>query len=298
MQSGPDRNKMAHQTIQVGDLTAVVSDNEPYETRRTGFNGIRRLLHRSLPERSLFGIAGFNFEHIFDGEQDQIDLAGDGKIFFEPRNHPMTIRQISGDEVELHQSRTPTYHLESWTRFKFRPPHYVDFTFRCQPTQHAFRNDYIGLFWANYVNAPEDKSIYFRDPKGWVQLCTQAHNNQSTVRHVDDKLDLKFLDVPRQTLYKNFSELRFVEPFYYGYFGTTHLFILMFDRIDGVRFAHSPSSGGPPSAPNPAWDFQFIIPRFEVLQEYGFRARGVFRERCSRDEIEREFRVWRTSLGP
>ena len=71
----------------------------------------------------------------------------------------------------------------------------------------------------------------------------------------------------------------------------------MFDRNDGIRFSHSPSSGGPPSAPNPAWDFQFIIPKYEVLGKYGFRARAVYRERCSRDEVVKEFQTWRASLA-
>jgi hypothetical protein len=288
---------MAHETFQIGDLTAVIGDNEAYDDRRAGYNGIHRLVHRTLPDRSLFGIAGLNLEHIFDGEQDQLNLAGDRRIFFEPRNHPMTFRRIAEDEAELHQEPTPTYRLESWTRFKLQAPHAIDFTFRCKPHQHAFRNGYIGLFWASYINAPENKGIYFRDPRGWVQLCTQEHNNQSTVRHVDDTLELKFLDVPQQCLYKNFSPLRYAEPFYYGYFGTTHLFLLMFDRVEGMRFSQSPSSGGPPSFPNPAWDFQFIVPKYEVLQEYGFRARAVYRERCSREEIEQEVRSWRESLG-
>src|SRR5262245_16852386 len=202
---------MAHETFQLGDLTAVIGDNEPYDDRRPGYNGIHRLVHRTLPERSLFGVAGLNLEHIFDGEQDQLSLSGDSKVFFEPRNHPMTLRRIADDEAELHQGPTPTYRLESWTRFKLSAPHSIDFAFRCRPTQHAFRNGYIGLFWASYINAPENKIIYFRDPKGWVQLCTQEHNNQSTVRHVDDALELKFRDVPQQCLYKNLSPLRYVD---------------------------------------------------------------------------------------
>jgi hypothetical protein len=287
---------MAHETFRVGDLTAVIGDNEPYDNRRAGYGGIHRLVHRTLPDKSLFGVAGLNFEHIFDGEQDQRDLSGDKKIFFEPRNHPLTLRRIADDEAELHQEPTPTYHLESWSHFKLVPPHSIDFTFRCRAHQHTFRNGYIGLFWASYINAPENKSIYFRDPKGWVQFCTQEHNNQSTVRHVDDALELKFLNVPQQTLYKNFSPLRFAEPFYFGYIGTTHLFLLMFDRTAGIRFSHSPSSGGPPSFPNPAWDFQFIVPKYDVMQDYGFRARAVYRERCSLEEIDSEFKTWRASL--
>jgi hypothetical protein len=288
---------MAHETFRIGDLTAVIGDNEAYDDRREGYSGIHRLVHGSLPERSLFGIAGLNFEHIFDGVQDQRNLSGDRKIFFEPRNHPMTLRRMGDDEAELHQTPTPTYHLESWSRFKLVAPHYIDFTFRCKAHQHVFQNDYIGLFWASYMNAPENKSVYFRDPKGWVQLCTQWHNNQSTVLHAADTVKLEFLDVPEQCLYKNFSPLRYAEPFFFGYFGTTHVFILMFDRTEGIRFSHSPSSGGAPSFPNPAWDFQFIVPKYEVNQEYGFRARVVYRERCSTDEIDKEFRTWRDSLG-
>jgi len=288
---------MGHDTFRAGDLTAVIGDNEVYDGRRYGYNGIHRLVHRTKPEASLFGVAGLNLEHIFDGDQDQRNLAGDGKIFFEPRNHPMTFTRISETEAELHQAPTRNFHLESWTRFKLAAPHFIDFSFRCKPHQHVFKYGYIGLFWASYINAPENKSIYFKDPKGWVQLCTQAHNDESTVRHKDDALDLKFTDVPQQCLFKNFSPLRFADPFYHGYFGASHLFVLMFDRAEGIRFSHSPSSGGPPSYPNPAWDFQFIIPKYDVLQEYGFRARAVYRERCSREEIEKEYATWRSSLS-
>jgi len=283
---------MGHDTFQVGDLTAVIGDNEVYDGRRPGYNGVHKLTHRSRPS-SLFGIAGLNHEHIFDGEQD---LRGDAKAFFEPRNAPMTFTKISDSEAELHQPPTPTFFLESWTRFKLVAPHYIDFTYRCKPHQHAFRNGYIGLFWASYIDAPENKSLYFRDDKGWVQLCTQRHDDESTVRHVDDKLELKFAPDTRDALYKNFSPNRYTDPFYYG-IADMHVYVLMFDRSDGIRFAHSPSSGGLPSFPNPAWDWQFILPKYDVLQEYGYRARVVYREKCSREEILREFRNWRESLG-
>ena len=285
---------MAHGTFQAGDLTAVIGDNEAYEGRRAGYNGLHRLTHRTAPA-SLFAIAGLNFEHIWDGDQDQASLAGDKKAFFEPRNHPMEFRRLSDVEAELHQAPTPTYFLESWTRFKLVAPHAVDFTFRCRPHQHAFRYGYIGLFWASYIEAPENKSMYFRSKDGWVQLCTQAHNDESTVRHVEDKVELKVAPGMRDTLYRNYSPLRFSDPFYYGVSGT-HVYALMFDRTEGIRFSHSPSSGGPPSFPNPAWDWQFIVPAYEPLREYGYRARVVYREKCSREEIEREYKSWRDSL--
>ena len=282
---------MARETFQIGDLTAVIGDNEAYQGHRAGYNGVHRLTHRTNPN-SLFTVTGLNLEHIFDGDQD---LRGDTKVLFEPRNFPMTLTKISDSEAELHQDETPTFHLESWTRFRIVGPHYIDVTFRCKPCQHVFKHGYIGLFWASYIDAPENKSIYFRDDKGWVQLCAQTDSNQSTVVPVDNKIELKFTPETREMLYKNFSPLRFSDPLYYGLFGT-HQYILMFDRADGIRFAHSPSAGGPPSATEVAWDWQFIIPTYDVLREYGYRARVVYRERCSRPEVLEEFRTWRAAL--
>jgi len=225
-------------------------------------------------------------------------LIADGERLYDPRAyHDRLLLGLSGimSEAELHQEETPTFRLESWTRFKMVAPHYIDVTFRCKPYQHVFKYGYIGLFWASYIDNPENKSIYFRDDKGWVQLCTQTHSNQSTVVPVGNKIELKFTPETREMLYKNFSPLRFSDPFYYGLFGT-HQYILMFDRTDGIRFAHSPSAGGPPSATEVAWDWQFIIPTYDVLREYGYRARVVYRERCSRAEVLKEFRTWKAAL--
>jgi hypothetical protein len=285
---------MAHDTFRAGDLTAVLGDNSAHGEHRAGYNGVWSLVHRSEPT-NLFvpAVAGLNFEHIFDGDKD--DAGGKSDIFFEPRRAPMTFKKVSDAEAELHQPPTPTFHLESWTRFRLVEPHYLDFSFRCQATQHAFAHGYIGLFWASYINAPEDRSIYFRSGGLWQQLCTQRHNDESTVRHKDDTIDLKFRDGFRDCLFRNLSPLRYDEPFYYGLFrGQTVL--LMFDRTQGVRFTHSPSGGGVNGAKattNPAWDFQFLVPRYEVKKEYGFRARLVYRERCGRDEVLREVARWR-----
>jgi putative SOS response-associated peptidase YedK len=44
------------------------------------------------------------------------------EIFFEPRNTPMTFEKLSDTAAELHQKATPTFHLESWTRFELVAP--------------------------------------------------------------------------------------------------------------------------------------------------------------------------------
>src|SRR5947199_8965582 len=90
--------QMARETFQIGDLMAVIGDNEGYDGHRAGYNGVHRLTHRTNP-KSLFTVAGLNHEHIFDGDHE---LRGDNKIFFEPRNAPMTFTKISESEAELH----------------------------------------------------------------------------------------------------------------------------------------------------------------------------------------------------
>jgi hypothetical protein len=48
---------------------------------------------------------------------------------------------------------------------------------------------------------------------------------------------------------------------------------------------------------SPAWDFQWILPTFEVLQEYAFKVRVAYRERCGRAEVGKEYKKWREKLS-
>lgn len=161
-----------------------------------------------------------------------------------------------------------------------------------------FAHDYIGLFWASYLNASLDKSLYFRGAGMWHQQCTQRHNDQSTVRHRDDTIELKFDAEMRESLFCNLSPLRFEEPFYYAHYHG-HVFALLFDRTAGIRFTHSPSGGGvnkEEQTTNPAWDFQYLIPKYQMKKEYGFRVRAIYREACPRAEIVKEYETWKKAL--
>ena len=74
------------------------------------------------------------------------------------------------------------------------------------------------------------------------------------------------------------------------------MWLVMFDRAEGIRLTHSPSGGGTNAAlqtTNPAWDFQFLVPKPEVMKEYSFRARTVLRPRGSHDEVLAEFAKWK-----
>jgi hypothetical protein len=292
---------MGHATFQVGDLIAVIGDNEKSGEHEAGYNGIWSLRHAS-GTRDLFvpAFAGLNLEHIFDGEADDSPA-----VFFEPRNAPMTFQKLSEAEAELHQPPTPTFHLESWTRFLFVEPHFIDFRFRCVAREPTFQRGYIGIFWASYINAPLDKSLYFLGypARGmdslWCQLSPLHHRHENTVRHREDELDLTFRSDYRGALFRNPSPVRYDLPLCYGLF-EEHVWLLMFDRTEGIRLAHNPYGGNHDAirrTTNPAWDFQYVIPGYEVGKEYGFRARAVFRPLCSREEILEEYRRWKGDMS-
>ncbi len=288
---------MAHDQFSVGDLTAVIGDNAAHQGHRAGYNGLWSLRHKQST-RSVFvpGIAGLNLEHVFNGETE----FGGRDVFFEPRRAPMTFRKVNAATAELHQPPTPNFHMESWTTFTLEAPHYIDFEFRCKPHQHVHERGWFGIFWASYINAPLDKSMYFRGgwrakEDMWMQLCTQEHDDESTVLAQGDDFKLTWLEGSRDALFKNISRMRYGRPFYYGNFeGLTY--ILMFEKADGIRFTHSPSGGGynkELNTTNPAWDWQFIVPQYEVNEEYKYRARLVLRPKCSREEILKEVAGWK-----
>ncbi len=296
LRAASEKPGTGYATLRCGELTAVVGDNSAADGHRAGYNGIWSL-HHAKGTRSLFvpGIAGLNLEHIVTGEHLE-----DEKIFFEPRNAPMTLTQVSETEVELHQPPTPISHVESWTRFRLGAPHYLEMDFRCRPHEANFPRGYLSLFWASYLNAPDDKSLYFlggpdERKNQWTQLCTQWHNDQSTVRHRDDTFAMTFPEGGRDTLFKSLSRFRFDEAFFYGHFDE-FVWIVMFDRAEGIRFTHSPSGGGVSAerhTTHPAWDFQFLIPDPLVGKEYCFKVRTALRPRGSREEIIAEYRRWR-----
>ncbi|MBI2194289.1 MAG: hypothetical protein HYU36_20115 [Planctomycetes bacterium] len=278
-------------------MTAVVGDNTAACEHRSGYNGLWSLT--SVREaRTVFvpSYAGLNLEHIFDGR-----FLSTAEERFEPRYHPMELVDVTAGSATLHQP--PTFHsrLESWTTFRMIPPCGIDMDFRCIPMEKVFAGNFIGLFWASYINGPLDKSLYFpreAKPDGsviWQQLCTQWHDRDSTVLHRDDRTELSF-HPQEKALYTAFSRVRFALPFYYGRFGDMVL-IYLFDRTGGIRFSHSPSGGGMAAAgddSNPAWDFQFLIQPYEAGQTYSFRLRTVYKPWAGRADVLAEYRQFVT----
>jgi len=272
-----------------GVINAIFVDNNAFgEDHRASYNGIAGLTHRSQ-DSSVFVpfYAGFNLEHIFGGDS----LAQ----LFEPRKHPMELYKISDSEVLLYQSPTPLSHLESQTVFKLTDSHYIDVAFRFIIHDGSFfKHGYAGLFWASYIHEPGDKKIYFlgseegSESTAWISAYSTKHGTKSTHIGTRQKDPIYFAPNFNATLASHFSDYRYEQPFYYGRF---HNMVLayMFKPEKGIRFSQSPTGGG---ELNPAWDFQFIVPDFEVGQEYSFQARILYKEFTGENDVLDEFEDW------
>jgi hypothetical protein len=207
------------------------------------------------------------------------------------------VKKISDSEVELHQPATPLSQVESWTRFKLVPPHYIDVIFRCIiHSNDFFQQGFAGLFWASYINKPADKKIYFwgrekdQEVYQWIGAWSPSHGVESTHIGENDYYILHTVPGFDMTLVNNYSNYQFNKLFYYGRFNNM-VFAYLFAKTDPqiIRFSQSPTGGG---GPNPAWDFQFIIPDYQVGQEYTFTARLIYKKFISPEDIRDEFDHW------
>ena len=271
--------------------------NERQEQHKPGYNGVFALKSPHQSENPFVtSYAGLNLEHYFDAREEYV-----GNQFFEPRHSTMNVRKISATAVELHQPKTSTFAVESWTRFEVVDPYYLDFSFRFIPHEDNFKGGFMGVFWASYMNGPEDKSTYFLDGSSslekplWRQLCTQRHNRDSTVRSVNSRTHLEF-EKSNVTLFSSISSLQYSDAFFYGRFRNMAL-IYMFQPDVNLRFAHSPSGGGTNRSgtdTNPAWDFQLVVPNYEIGKEYRLNGRLAYKPWVSRSDVLAEVKRYRT----
>ncbi|KPK38499.1 MAG: hypothetical protein AMJ65_12805 [Phycisphaerae bacterium SG8_4] len=287
--------------LERGGITAVVINNEPVDDdvlagHRGGYSGLASLTHAER-DKNLFvpSYAGLNFEHIHDGTVQERD------VLFEPRQAPMEIRQIDRYTVELYQEPTPHWKLESWLRYELLADGVIEMTLECIPHERVFKNDYIGLFFASYIDQPESLDIHFlghlSDARGgeprWIRGITPAHGELSTHRSADDNRTFTRDTEFPLTLVFNFSNYRYDQPWYYGVSGGMAL-VLMFRPCDEVRLSQSPSGGG---KGNPAWDFQWFVPEYEVGRRYRFVMRAMYLPFESPEQIVSATARHRAALG-
>jgi hypothetical protein len=240
-----------------------------------GYSGVASLTRRGQ-DRNLFVpiYAGLNFEHIHDGTVQPRE------ILFEPRQAPMEIGRAGEYMAELHQPPTPHWQLESWLRYEMLEDGTIEMTLECVPRAKTFKNGYIGLFFASYIHQPESLDILFLGNAAndtgskarWIRGVTPEHGVHPTHLALDDRRDFPHDAQFPLTLVFNLSDYRYKEPWYYG---VSHnmAFVQMFRPQDQVRLSQSPSGGGDG---NPAWDFQWFIPQYEVGKRYRFIMRAMY----------------------
>ncbi len=288
-------------TLRTSRLECTIGNNKSYPgefgDHNPGYNGVFSIKSPDLDETPFVpAYAGLNLEHYFDARAKYEENS-----FFEPRHSPMSLKRINENTVELHQPPTPNFAVESWTRFEVSEPYYLDFSFRFILHKDVFEGDFMGVFWASYINGPLNKSTYFLnagstlDKPLWRQLCTQQHNRDSTVRHESDSAELKF-QKSNSTLFGSLSPLRYAEPFFYGRFLNMAL-IYVFEPNPHLRFAHSPSGGGSSKTgddTNPAWDYQLVVPNYQISKEYSLNGRLIYKPWKDRADIIAEVRKYQS----
>jgi hypothetical protein len=291
---------IGYHVLKRGDVRAIIVDNGAVDDHvlpghRAGYSGVASLTH-ATQDASLFvpPYAGLNYEHIHDGTTQPRD------VLFEPRRAPMQLRVIDQHTVELYQSPTPTWKLESVLRYQMLDDGTLEMTLECIPHAKTFRNGYVGLFWASYIHQPESLDIHFlgrpdatEKSPAWIRGVTPQHGVLSTHPGVEDERVFKHDEDFPLTLAFNRSKFRYVEPWY---FGLSHgmAFVQMFRPGDDVRLTQSPSGGG---QGNPAWDFQYFIPDYKVGQRYQMVMRAMYLPYESAEQVERDTRAHRRALG-
>jgi hypothetical protein len=290
-----------HASFETNGLRAVLGNNAAMGNHRERYNGVFNLFLPGMTESPFVeDYAGLNLEHYFDARP----RPKDSDVLFEPRVAPMSFKQLSATSAELHQPPTPVYKTESWTRFDVKGPHYIDMDFRVVAREDVYQGGVLGVFWASYMNAPEDKSLYFLragstlDEPQWEQFSTQQHGVHSSLRHEADDFEVEW-QPPNDLLYASDALFRYSEPFYYGRF-RDKVVICIFEPGPVVRFTQSPSGGGKSkgrTSNNPAWDFQLIVPNYKVDQEYGMRMRLVYKPWKNRDDVLAEVKKFMVERG-
>lgn len=281
-------------------VRAVIVNNEAVDDavlpgHRAGYSGVASLTY-GQQGRNLFvpAYAGLNYEHIHDGTVQARE------ILFEPRQAPMEIRQADEHTAELHQPPTPHWRLESWLKYTLLEDGTIEMSLECVPRAKTFKNGYLGLFFASYIHQPESLDIHFlghpaKDTDSearWIRGVTPDHGVRPTHLAVEDRREFPHDAEFPLSLVFNLSDHRYREPWYYG---VSHGMALaqMFRPRDQARLSQSPSGGG---NGNPAWDFQWFIPQYEVGTHYRFVMRAMYLPFESTDQVTRATAAHRAIL--
>ena len=212
----------------------------------------------------------------------------------------MELVQLADKKVELRQKRTEHWPLRSRLVYEVKGDA-IDFTYFGTPLEDLWKkHGYIGVFFASYIQSPEDMSIQFigrsrsgrGDPRPrWIKHLPEKHGLAANHRPAGSNWDPPVDEGFNIDLVKGISDFEYLYPFYFGRSGE-NVFVMMFNRPGDegeLRFAQSPSGGG---KGNPAWDFVYFHRRYSVTREFSFRARAVYRKFTSLEDVSRLYEEW------
>ena len=279
-------------------LKLVVANNEAYgEHHLAGYSGISELYLKGS-DRNFFREAssGLNFEFISSGDSTSYDWNR-----FEPRRAPMELVRLGSDKVQLRQSRTENWPLQSHITYELSG-NMVEMTYEGVSLEDVWsKHGYIGLFFASYINEPEEKGIHFigkhrsedASKARWIYHLPSEHGREANHRPMESDWDPPFDDGFPLSLVSGFSDLEYAYPFYYGRSGDDVL-IMMFDRLDDdseMRFAQSPDALSAPYT-NPAWDFLYFNKNPVSGEKFHFRVGMVIKKFEGVDDVIEQYESW------
>src|SRR5690606_21166061 len=213
---------------------------------------------------------------------------------------PMELSKLAPDKVQLKQYQTTNWPLQSTITFRLSG-NLVEMDYQGIALEDIWNKyNYIGIFFASYIQSPEEKGINFigRTRSGpekpglnWIYHLPPSHGQEANHRPVGSNWDPPFDPGFPLTLVSGFSEYEYIYPFYYGRSGE-YAVIMMFqslERDSELRFAQSPDGGGPD---NPAWNFIYLKKKYEVNKPFGFKVGMVVKKFVGKEDVIREYEKW------
>lgn len=278
-------------------LEIVVANNEPYEGHAAGLSGISEL-YLDGSERNFFRPigTGLNFEFLFSGDSTSYDWDR-----FEPRRAPMELVRLATNKAQLRQPRTENWPLQSFITYELSG-NLIEMTYEGIPFEDAWsKHNYIGLFFASYINEPEEKGIHFigkyrseeDSDARWIYHLPPEHGREANHRPAGSNWDPVFDEGFTITLASGFSDLEYIFPFYYGISGDEVL-IMMFEPLDEegeMRFAQSPDALSRPYT-NPAWDFVYFKKNPVIDEKFSFRVGMMVKKFEGVDDVIEQYEQW------